>query len=186
MGGGTALSAISGGRVPYWFGGAVVAMVVMCYVFFGGMRGTAWVNTFQTSLFLCFGAIALVVMGAGMGGFRASAQGLLSSPATASLLTRERVSPLFFLSYTFIPLSSIAFPHITIFCLTARKMNQFKKTVILYPFCMLALWMPCVFLGVMANRMNDVPQIQQKIEARRSLAIEWPGLTPHARYALLA
>jgi len=34
---------------------AVVAMVVMCYVFFGGMRGTAWVNTFQTSLFLCFG-----------------------------------------------------------------------------------------------------------------------------------
>jgi SSS family solute:Na+ symporter len=30
--------------------------VVMCYVFFGGMRGTAWVNTFQTILFLSFGA----------------------------------------------------------------------------------------------------------------------------------
>ena len=61
MGGGTALGAISGGRVPYWFGGALVAMVVMSYVFFGGMRGTAWVNTFQTILFLCFGAIALIV-----------------------------------------------------------------------------------------------------------------------------
>jgi SSS family solute:Na+ symporter len=184
MGGGTALSAISGGRVPYWFGGALVAMVVMCYVFFGGMRGTAWVNTFQTSLFLCFGAIALIVIGAGMGGFRESAQALLSSPATAPLLTRERVSPLFFFSYTFIPLSSIAFPHITIFCLTARKMNQFKKTVVLYPFCMLALWLPCVFLGVMANRANDAPQIQQKIEARRKLAVEGPALTPDDRDAL--
>ncbi len=165
MGGGTALSAISGGRVPFWFGGALVAIVVMSYVFFGGMRGTAWVNTFQTVLFLSFGAIALVVIGIGMGGFRQSAEALLGSPGTAPMLTRERISPLFFFSYTFIPLSSIAFPHITIFCLTARKMNQFKKTVILYPFCMLALWMPCVFLGVMANRMNDVPQIREKMVA---------------------
>ena len=48
MGGGTTFSAISGGLVPYWLGGAIVALVVMSYVFFGGMRGTAWVNTFQT------------------------------------------------------------------------------------------------------------------------------------------
>lgn len=184
MGGGTALSAISGGRVPFWFGGALVAMVVMSYVFFGGMRGTAWVNTFQTVLFLCFGAIALVVIGVGMGGFRQSAEALLASPGTAPLLTRERISPLFFFSYTFIPLSSIAFPHITIFCLTARKMSQFKKTVILYPICMVALWLPCVFLGVMANRATDVPQIREKIEARRSLAIEGPRLKPDERDAL--
>jgi solute:Na+ symporter, SSS family len=184
MGGGTALSAISGGKVPYWFGGALVALVVMCYVFFGGMRGTAWVNTFQTSLFLCFGAIALVVIGAGMGGFKQSADALLASPGTSPLLTRERISPLFFLSYTFIPLSSIAFPHITIFCLTARKMNQFKKTIVLYPICMLALWLPCVFLGVMANRATDMPRISEKIEARRALAVEGPQLTPDARDSL--
>ena len=181
MGGGTALNAISGGRVPYWFGGALVAMVVMSYVFFGGMRGTAWVNTFQTILFLCFGAIALIVIGIGMGGFQQSAEALLASTATAPLMTRERISPLYFFSYTFIPLSSIAFPHITIFCLTARKMNQFKKTVVLYPVCMLALWMPCVFLGVMANRATDVPKIQEKIEARRTLATAGPALSADER-----
>ena len=76
---------------------------------------------------------------------------MLASPATAPLLTRERISPLYFFSYTFIPLSAIAFPHITIFCLTARKMEQFKKTVIFYPLCILAIWLPCVFLGVVAN-----------------------------------
>ena len=67
MGGGSTLSAISGGWVPYWLGGAMVALVVMGYVFFGGMRGTAWVNTLQTILFLSFGAAALLVIGIGHG-----------------------------------------------------------------------------------------------------------------------
>jgi solute:Na+ symporter, SSS family len=186
IGGGTALTAISAGKVPYWFGGAIVALVVMCYVFFGGMRGTAWVNAFQTILFLCFGAIALAVIGAGMGGFRQSTEVLLSSPATSTLLTRERVSPEFFFSYTFIPLSSIAFPHITIFCLTARKMSQFKKTIVFYPICILALWLPCVFLGVMANRLTDVPQIAEKIEARKTLATQGAQMSPDERDALRA
>ncbi|HEY0098265.1 MAG TPA: hypothetical protein VGB76_04850, partial [Pyrinomonadaceae bacterium] len=111
MGGGTTLNVISGGLVPFWFGGAIVALVVMSYVFFGGMRGTAWVNAFQTILFLVFGAIAVIVIGAGMGGFQSAINGLLASPATAPLLTRERISPYYFFSYTFIPLSAIAFPH---------------------------------------------------------------------------
>ena len=185
IGGGTALFAISGGRVPFWLGGAIVALVVMSYVFFGGMRGTAFVNTFQTILFLGFGAVALAVIGAGMGGFETAVAEMLESPA-ASLLTRERVSPLYFLSYTFIPLSSIAFPHITIFCLTAKKMSQFKKTVVFYPLCIAAIWLPCVFLGVMANRATDLPEIQAKIEARGTLAAQGPSLAPAERDALRA
>lgn len=181
MGGGTTLHTISGGEVPFWFGGAIVAMVVMSYVFFGGMRGTAWVNTFQTVLFLTFGAVALIVIGVGMGGFRNAAQSMLAAPAMAPLLTRERISPLYFFSYTFIPLSAIAFPHILIFCLTARKMNQFKKTVIFYPLCIMAIWLPCVFLGVMANRVTEVPEIRAKQEARRVLATQGKAMAPEAR-----
>jgi len=180
MGGGTTLYTISNGLVPFWFGGAIVAMVVMSYVFFGGMRGTAWVNTFQTVLFLCFGAIALIVIGVGMGGFRSAAQAIQASPM-ASLLTRERISPYYFFSYTFIPLSAIAFPHILIFCLTARKMAQFKKTVIFYPICILAIWLPCVFLGVMANRVTDIPEIRAKQEARRVLATQGKNMAPEQR-----
>ena len=180
MGGGTTLYTISGGLVPFWFGGAIVALVVMGYVFFGGMRGTAWVNTFQTVLFLAFGAIALIVIGVGMGGFRTAAQSL-QVPATQWLLTRERISPYYFFSYTFIPLSAIAFPHILIFCLTARKMAQFKKTVIFYPICILAIWLPCVFLGVMANRVTDIPQIREKQEARRVLATQGKNMDPEHR-----
>jgi SSS family solute:Na+ symporter len=180
MGGGTTLYTISGGVVPYWFGGAIVALVVMGYVFFGGMRGTAWVNTFQTVLFLCFGAAALIVIGVGMGGFTTAALAMQKSPL-AYLLTRERISPYYFFSYTFIPLSAIAFPHILIFCLTAQKMNQFKKTVIFYPLCILAIWLPCVFLGVMANRVADVPAIHAKQEARRVLATQGKNMAPEQR-----
>jgi SSS family solute:Na+ symporter len=185
MGGGKTLQAVSGGVVPYWLGGAVVALVVMSYVFFGGMRGTAWVNTFQTVLFLAFGAVALLVIGWGMGGFQAAAEGLLASPQKA-LLTRERIAPSYFFSYTFIPLSSIAFPHITMFCLTARRMGQFKKTVVFYPLCLLAIWLPCVFLGVMANRVGDVPPLAEKVEARQTLAEHGAAMTPEARDGLRA
>ena len=185
MGGGTALRAITGGVVPYWLGGAVVALVVMSYVFFGGMRGTAWVNAFQTV------AVPLVRRDRARRHrprhgrvFRRPCESLLASPATAPLLTRERFSPLFFLSYTFIPLSTIAFPHITIFCLTARRMAQFQRTVIFYPLCILAIWLPCVFLGVAANAMRDVPRIEQKLEARRALAAAPASTTAEQRAAL--
>jgi solute:Na+ symporter, SSS family len=186
MGGGTTLSSVSGGLVPFWLGGAVVSFVVMGYVFFGGMRGTAWVNTFQTILFLSFGAIAVVVIARGMGGFSSAMDALLASPATAPLLTRERISPLYFFSYTFIPLSSLAFPHIGIFCLTAKRLSHFRRTVVLYPLCMLAIWLPSVFLGVVANRAVDLPSIQTKVEARAALAAGGPGLTPERRGELRA
>ena len=186
MGGGTTLRAVSGGVVPYWLGGAVVSMVVMSYVFFGGMRGTAWVNTFQTILFLSFGAIAVGVIAQGMGGFANAIESLLAAPSTAPLLTRERISPLYFFSYTFIPLSSLAFPHIGIFCLTAKRLSHFRRTVVLYPVCMLAIWLPSVFLGVAANSAHDVPAIERKIEARAALNAPGAQLTPDRRAELRA
>jgi SSS family solute:Na+ symporter len=186
MGGGTVLRAITNGFVPYWLGGAIVSSVVMGYVFLGGMRGTAWVNALQTTLFLLFGTIALFVIGAGMGGFREAMETMLASPATSPLLTRERISPLYFFSYTFIPLSSIAFPHICIFCLTARSLTYFKKTVVLYPLCMLLIWMPSVFLGVVANHARAIPAIESKLQARAELAASDPSLSPDARASLRA
>jgi SSS family solute:Na+ symporter len=102
------------------------------------------------------------------------------------LLSRERVPPLYFLSYTFIPLSSIAFPHMLIFCLTARRMTHFRRTVVLYPLCLLAIWFPCVLLGVAANQAKDVPAIQAKIDARTTLATQGPSLTAQQRDALRA
>jgi len=136
--------------VSYEVGGAIVALVVMSYVFFGGMRGTAWVNMFQTLLFLGFGTIAFVLISRNLGGLDHIMSELAADPKTAPLLTRQRIPVEEFFSYTLIPLSAIMFPHIAIMCMTAEKMSSFKKTVIFYPICILLIWLPCVVLGVVA------------------------------------
>jgi SSS family solute:Na+ symporter len=66
------------------------------------------------------------------------------------LLTRQRIPVEEFFSYTFIPLSSIMFPHIAIMCMTARRASAFKRTVMFYPLCIMLIWLPSVFLGVVA------------------------------------
>jgi SSS family solute:Na+ symporter len=136
--------------VSYEVGGALVALVVMSYVFFGGMRGTAWVNTFQTILFLTFGTLAFVLIGRSLGGFSEIMATLAANPRTATLLARDRIPQAEFFSYFFIPLSAIMFPHMSIMCLTARRISAFRKTVVLYPICILLIWLPSVYLGVVA------------------------------------
>lgn len=136
--------------ISYELGSAIVGLVVMSYVFFGGMRGTAWVNAFQTVMFLTFGTLAFVLIAKNLGGFDHIVERLAANPKTEGLLTRARISPREFFSYTFIPLSAIMFPHIAIMCMTAEKVTAFKKTVIFYPLCIAAIWLPSVFLGLVA------------------------------------
>src|SRR6516225_534393 len=83
MGGGRVLNDISDGRVAYWLGCAIVALVVTVNVFFGGMRGTVWVNVFQTTLFLLFGAVAVAVISHDLpGGFGEYIQKIATNPKT--------------------------------------------------------------------------------------------------------
>ncbi|MDA7950373.1 MAG: sodium:solute symporter family protein [Pirellulaceae bacterium] len=46
--------------VPTWLGSLVVCGVVLLYVFYGGMRGTAWANAFQTMVFMVLGVVTFV------------------------------------------------------------------------------------------------------------------------------
>src|SRR6185503_8779689 len=90
--------------------------------------------------------------------------------ADGALLIRARMEPWQYLSYMFIPLSSIMFPHIAIFCLTAKKLASFKKTVILYPLCIMAIWFPAVFLGAVAG---GQPKIVADLAAGSDVAARW-------------
>jgi SSS family solute:Na+ symporter len=165
MGGGTVLAEISmSGEthqpiIPYAWGCATVALVVTLNVFLGGMRGTVWVNILQTILFLCFGAVAVAVISHALPhGFSYYMENLASNPKTRFLVTREKMPPQVFWSYTLIPLSSIMFPHMAIMCFSARRVTAFKQTVVAYPLAILAIWLPCVFLGVLgAAALGKIP-----------------------------
>jgi SSS family solute:Na+ symporter len=141
--------------VAYAVGCAVVALVVTVNVFFGGMRGTVWVNVFQTLLFLLFGVVAVAVISHALpGSFGDYIEKIASDPKTRYLVTRERMPERYFWSYTLIPLSSIMFPHMAIMCFAARRVTAFKRTVVLYPLAIMAIWLPCVFLGVLGTQLE--------------------------------
>ncbi len=64
--------ALPPGAVPYWLGSALICVVVLTYVFLGGVRGTAWANAFQTLVFLTLGIVTFTVIADQLGGVRAA------------------------------------------------------------------------------------------------------------------
>jgi len=149
-GGGLTLEAITGGRVPPWVGGLVITAVVLIYVTFGGLRGTAWVNTFQTLVFMVLGAVTLGYIVHRLGGLQVALDRI--EAARPELLVRgENVRRLQHLSYLLIPLSAGMFPHLFIHWLSARRAETLRLSVVAYPLCMAVVWVPSVLLGVLGR-----------------------------------
>ena len=148
MAGGLTLFQLTG--LPQWLGALVIVLVVMTYVTFGGLRGTAWANTFQTLVFMLLGAVTFFVIVNRMGGL---SEALTHLQATEpDLLVRgERLVPLRMLTYSLIPLSVGMFPHLFMHWLTAKKVQSFRLTLVAYPLCITAVWLPAVLLGVLGH-----------------------------------
>ncbi|MFL6292360.1 MAG: sodium:solute symporter [Thermoanaerobaculia bacterium] len=156
MGGGTTLTQVTGGQVPDWVGGLVICAVVLTYVAYGGMRGTIWVNVFQTAVLLGLGFIAFWVIVDRLGGLSA-AMTRLAATHPDMLVRGEHITPLQLLTYTCIPLSVGMFPHMFIHWLTAKNAASFRPTLAFYPLCIAIVWVPSVLLGVFAR--IDFPDV---------------------------
>ncbi len=168
------------GAVPYRLGAAVICLVVLIYVFFGGVRGTAWANAFQTIVFMILGCVTFFVIADKLGGPQAATQlvreynpSRLRSTATDAdqkVYTKrlaawerdkkeaiikpkepESISRLAFLTYMFIPLSVGMFPHLFQHWLTAKSAKSFRLPVIAHPIMIMIVWVPCVLIGVWAT-----------------------------------
>jgi SSS family solute:Na+ symporter len=146
-GGGITLAQITGNLVPEWTGSLAMCVVVLTYVTVGGMRGTAWANTFQTLVFMSLGGLAFYVIVRNSGGLAGALESVaLTRP---ELLARgDLISPVKLLSYTVIPMSIGMFPHIYAHWLTAKSAQSFKLPIVAYPICLAIVWVPSVLLGV--------------------------------------
>ena len=157
MAGGLTFSQITQGSVPQWLGGLIICAVVLTYVLSSGLRATAWVNTFQTLVFMILGALTFVFIVRKLGGLPAAMR--LVGESHPELLTRgELISPIELLTYTCIPLSVGMFPHMFMHWLSARGVKSFRYPLVCYPLCIAAIWVPSVLLGIMGR--IDFPELK--------------------------
>jgi SSS family solute:Na+ symporter len=141
--------ASTGGGIPEWLGSLIICGVVLVYVFFGGMRGTAWANTFQTLVFMVLGVITFAVISQKLGGLHAASEAVIERHPER--MSRVDMSKLLFASYMLVPFSVGMFPHLFQHWLTARSANAFKLSVVAHPIFIMIVWVPCVLVGVWAT-----------------------------------
>lgn len=139
------------GGIPPWLGSGVICLIVLFYVFFGGLRGAVWANTFQTIVFMVTGVIAFYMISKNLGGLKAATEAVAASEFASMRLSREgMMGKLEFLSYCFVPLSVGMFPHLFQHWLTAKSAQSFKLTVVAHPVFILIVWLPCILIGIWA------------------------------------
>ncbi len=159
-----------GGGVPPWAASLVVCTVVLLYVFFGGMRGTAWANAFQTMVFMVLGVVTFYVIATELGGTEHLLTNLkvASEAVSPDKLTRSHMPKLMFFTYMLIPLSVGMFPHLFQHWLTAKSAESFKVPVVLHPLFIMIVWGPCVLIGVWAT--TSLAGVPPKVSANGVLA----------------
>ena len=153
-GGGDALHVITGGAgegVDSWIGSLLICGVVFVYVTYGGMRSTAWANTFQTLVFMIVGGITFLVIFGKYGGLQGAMESVRATHPSLLAIGSERTAHMRMFSFFFLPFSVGAFPHIFSHWLSAREAGSFRYSIVFYPLCVTAVWVPSVMLGVVGN-----------------------------------
>ncbi|QDT65057.1 sodium:solute symporter family protein [Calycomorphotria hydatis] len=161
----------SKGGVPREIASAVICVVVLIYVFFGGMRGTAWANAFQTIVFMILGIVTFYVISTKLTGESSLFTALqkASEAIPEAKATREGISKSAFLTYMLVPLSVGMFPHLFQHWLTAKNAEAFKLPVVAHPLFIMIVWVPCVLVGAWAT--SDLIQIPPPIQANQNLVL---------------
>ncbi len=150
------------GGLPPALGSLIICVVVLIYVFFGGMRGTAWANAFQTIVFMILGVVTFYVIANRLGGEEGFLDNLkkLGLAIPESHATRVEMSKTKFFTYLLIPLSVGMFPHLFQHWMTAKSANTFKVPVVCHPIFIMIVWVPCVLVGVWAVGVYGNPELR--------------------------
>ena len=150
IGGGKTLAGLSGGFVPYWIGCLLVTLIVCGYVLIGGMRGAAWVNTFQTAIFLIGGLAIFLVVVYSVGGFGTATSIIVEK--YPQLMDRSRFPWQTFFSFGILMALAVPlFPNVFSRLLTGKSSKELKKIVLIYPFAGLFLFVLMAYSGMWAH-----------------------------------
>lgn len=139
----------SGGRIPFWCGAAIAYVVVVAYVFFGGVRAVAWTNVFQ--------GVFMVVTAWVLGLY--FAYSLYGGPTNMFTQIAEKMpnhllvgpgTKMGYVEYATAVLVSVLgftmWPHLFMKAYTAESERTLKRTIVWYPTFAIFL-VPVLFIG---------------------------------------
>lgn len=156
-GAGYVISTISEGAIPQWLGAGIAYLVVLLYVYFSGVMGVGWTNTFQGIFMMAIawfmGLYLPYKLFGGVGAmFNQIAQSDMSAMLQAPGLNAAG-QPWDWWSYSSaVVLSAVGFsvwPHLFMRAFAAESDRTMKLTAVLYPTFQLFL-IPILIIGFTA------------------------------------
>jgi len=152
IGAGTALTALTGGVVPFWGGATLVTVFMIVYVVLAGMRGIAWTDTLQGAfmLVMVWAAVAWVLVEAGGAG--TAAAGIAEIDPEFLALGGGFYTPQRMLTFAISIAFGVAmFPQVNQRFFAADSETVLKRSLALWPVLVLLLFVPAFMLGAWAK-----------------------------------
>jgi solute:Na+ symporter, SSS family len=147
IGGGKMFAGLTNNFLPYWFGCLLVTVIVGGFVAIGGMRGAAWVNVFQTIVFLLGGLTIFLIIVHFLGGFGSATNTIVEK--YPQLLNRSKMPWQKFFSYgVVVALAVPLFPQVFSRLLTGKSSKELKKIILIYPFAGIFLFILMAYSGM--------------------------------------
>jgi SSS family solute:Na+ symporter len=139
----------SGGRIPFWAGALIAYIVVVLYVFFGGVRGVAWTNVFQGSFMVVMAWVLGIYFAYSLYGGPGEMFRQIAAAKPTHLLVGpgSKMSYAAFASALLVSVLGFAmWPHLFMKAYTAKSEKVLKQTIVMYPTFAIFL-VPVLFIG---------------------------------------
>lgn len=150
----------SGGRIPFWAGALIAYVVVVIYVFYGGVRGVAWTNVFQGAFMITIAWILGLYFAFKLYGGPGEMFRQIAAAKPTHLLVGPGTKMSFAAFSSALLVSVLGFamwPHLFMKAYTAQSERVLKQTIVMYP--TFAIFMiPVLFIGF-AGIMQVTPDV---------------------------
>jgi len=151
IGAGYLLESLTDGQIPYFTGAACLTLVIVFYVFLGGMRSVALTDVLQGALMFVFLLVAVVAIANSLGGFANANRTVYA--LKPELFSRQGVENFFtprrWFSYMILWILSVPmFPQMFMRFYTPKTANSLKVSAVLYPLVTATMFICPVLIGV--------------------------------------
>lgn len=151
IGAGLLLEKLTNGQLPYFAGATLLTLVIVVYVFIGGMRSVAFTDVLQGILMFGLMLAGVVAIAHSLGGVAAANQEIYQ--LQPDLLSRQGVGDFFtkkkWFSYMILWLLSVPmFPQMFMRFYTPKTTNSLKLSAICYPIITALLFICPVSIGM--------------------------------------